>query len=1258
MDNKLKIRHPKLLAAAAAAAICSPSAAAILANDEIPQPDSAQALNQVTEEAPETSLFNADDFSESSITNDHLVQDLSQNKNSADQPLSDSYTEVDKISTEGNGTETSINSDQEEPVQKTETYSDQTTDYSYKKTTDEAQNLQKTENKETDGKRVLDLSGLSLHTAEADGAAIEFKDKTAQDDIRKTTGVSLNAGIWGFDFDFKYNSMLNWELNDNVLTNRQTFDEKEDAPYLKSVITGESLSIIEELLFRVAGSQLSVEAFSNSKRTFFFDFTLPFNGLNQAQNFAVDESGYLTFRKDNLCYQIAGDHAVNVYGAADESTVSLNIANSVDYEGETYNVSMIGNFRDYNRIPGLAKFESSFSKMKNLKSVFIAPGISTIQGSAFSDCKFLETVILPHSIQIGRAAFSGCSSLTEITIPGGIRVIPRDCFAYCQNLSKVTLEDGIESIDMFAFNECSSLKMILIPASVTNIAANDHQDLVFESCPELTIFGVPGSAAEQHASRFNIPFESIENIEIFESFDPIMDEILNYLQDTQFTSLLNLLRSDGNYCCSIVVNKNAGDPLKLGTQFLSHLIFNGYDGLKEIITSDTSKEAAVDILTNLLSDISSLDADNKVYTMIKDLTKHMLGSIQDDLAISEFKDLMTADVVSSFKKASSKLDDREQAGLFLNLLMDGDSKKITEFLGDNIKNEKTLKKLTEKIDQFVKNGKLFSNLGKALSWTGHVVDCFETTGDVVMRYIQFSALADSSQEMLDLLSYIEKNSVYKPLNAAAETVRKSIQNEFDRTMNTIKPIFDSGLSKVSDEVLDKAVKLIPFGSLIKNAADLGVDIGNAIFHTKDIQSTYDQMKITTYLNAVLSNWAFDKLSQMGEAVLSGNEDEIYKSSRKYYDSVLLLHKSRSKGESIYLNHLDALTLLNCPTKSIVESKKLANQGISVLKSYNKYLYEHKAVGKLMAVNVSCPIDIEILDRDGNSIAIIDGQKENSGFIGDLYYSVQYNSQNQDFDKYFVYPENSGYELLFKGTDLGVVDLTYGLFNEEDQLYYSTLPNIPIAENEKLKLTSPDQNRKLSVIRLDEKNGVSEVLDPVIRDTYVSGESLNTHIIKAEGQVGDRVLLNAYVLPVEATNCDVVWSVADPTIAAINDDGVLILLKEGQTYVLVSTLDGLSREIPVVVVNPKEISKPENPGQQIKPGESDQNKGQSIQADANNSLKNKRSVQLLNRKADARSESVKADSVPTGFAAGGLTAFSAMISSFFGMFCLAGIKRKD
>ncbi|MCR5050841.1 MAG: leucine-rich repeat domain-containing protein [Paludibacteraceae bacterium] len=105
------------------------------------------------------------------------------------------------------------------------------------------------------------------------------------------------------------------------------------------------------------------------------------------------------------------------------------IPSSVDYDGQTYTVTKIGN-------------------------------------EAFREDS-ITSIVLPSTIkELEASAFAFCKQLTSVTLPEGLENIDDDVFWYCDALPSLTLPSTLKSVGYYAFEYCMSLKTITIPNSV------------------------------------------------------------------------------------------------------------------------------------------------------------------------------------------------------------------------------------------------------------------------------------------------------------------------------------------------------------------------------------------------------------------------------------------------------------------------------------------------------------------------------------------------------------------------------------------------------------------------------------------------------------------------------------------------------------------------------------------------------------------------------------------------------------------------
>ena len=138
-------------------------------------------------------------------------------------------------------------------------------------------------------------------------------------------------------------------------------------------------------------------------------------------------------------------HMIGYTGAANENLI---IPRTFEYNGVAY------------RVTGLA--ERAFADCRNLLSVSIPKGITTIPQSCFQGCLELASVIIPSSVaNIEYQAFAACDALTTLDLPAGIKTIGLAAFWQCHNLASITIPSSVTEMES-CFYECPSLVDITI----------------------------------------------------------------------------------------------------------------------------------------------------------------------------------------------------------------------------------------------------------------------------------------------------------------------------------------------------------------------------------------------------------------------------------------------------------------------------------------------------------------------------------------------------------------------------------------------------------------------------------------------------------------------------------------------------------------------------------------------------------------------------------------------------------------------------
>ena len=132
----------------------------------------------------------------------------------------------------------------------------------------------------------------------------------------------------------------------------------------------------------------------------------------------------------------------------------------------------------------MADYEDSYELPwygKNIKTIVIESGVTSIGNSAFAGSTNLESVSIPASVtSIGNLAFQDCGSdadaLTVSFAEGSTPLtIGEGAFNYA-NLTSIDIPNRVTSIGERAFQNCSKLESVSIPASVTSIGTYAFQN--------------------------------------------------------------------------------------------------------------------------------------------------------------------------------------------------------------------------------------------------------------------------------------------------------------------------------------------------------------------------------------------------------------------------------------------------------------------------------------------------------------------------------------------------------------------------------------------------------------------------------------------------------------------------------------------------------------------------------------------------------------------------------------------------------------
>ncbi len=123
-----------------------------------------------------------------------------------------------------------------------------------------------------------------------------------------------------------------------------------------------------------------------------------------------------------------------------------------------------------------------------IRTVYIASGITSIADDAFSFCDRLYMIEVPDTVnKIGKGAFSYCYELSSVIIPEGVKTIKESTFE-STGLQYINIPNNITAIENTAFAYCYGIWAINIPKNVKSIASD-----AFTNCYNISTITVDSS---------------------------------------------------------------------------------------------------------------------------------------------------------------------------------------------------------------------------------------------------------------------------------------------------------------------------------------------------------------------------------------------------------------------------------------------------------------------------------------------------------------------------------------------------------------------------------------------------------------------------------------------------------------------------------------------------------------------------------------------------------------------------------------------
>lgn len=200
----------------------------------------------------------------------------------------------------------------------------------------------------------------------------------------------------------------------------------------------------------------------------------------------TDFYGHLYYNKPNAI--IYGEHESQAFLYANERGISF-------VEGRPQEILM----PDFIVRDGVLK-----AYLGNDSNIVIPESVVEIGAFTFSKNKEIESVFVGNEVRvIGEYAFSNCNNLAKVRIDGNVERIENCAFEFT-GITEVVIESGVKKIGESAFAYLShNGAKIIVPESIQEIGENAF----YSNFKKTTLYVKEGSYAEQYAKENEILFQ-------------------------------------------------------------------------------------------------------------------------------------------------------------------------------------------------------------------------------------------------------------------------------------------------------------------------------------------------------------------------------------------------------------------------------------------------------------------------------------------------------------------------------------------------------------------------------------------------------------------------------------------------------------------------------------------------------------------------------------------------------------------------------
>ena len=388
-----------------------------------------------------------------------------------------------------------------------------------------------------------------------------------------------------------------------------------------------------------------------------------------------------------------------------------------------------------------------------------------------------------------------------------------------------------------------------------------------------------------------------------------------------------------------------------------------------------------------------------------------------------------------------------------------------------------------------------------------VIGVIKDIGDVWTTYREESyklAKMDKANKLFfEMLEYVAKNCDYSVVSEAASKLLKKSEEQWKQSnKDIINKIVQTVGNYGVDALISTIDTLLPPVKIAKLAYNITNSIKESIFHEAEHYQSLDSMRILVYLGRSLSGWARDSFTTS------------YANKEESFERVIYAFKMLWKCRYLSTLQVDNVLSIYDTTMMIKKEDKAKISDLNEatkkhLDGIKQELFgEIKNIGiltgveSLVALTVKCPVNIEIIDKNGSVVETLKDKtiKESYTQLGSFY--VYQEEATGDYIKIARFLTDGSHTIKFTGTGTGTVSIEFsGCETLGNELYYAA-SNIPVSNGTIITLAS--NINTTPVLKVNSGGSITEIQMNSSHGVKDDFGKTKTHTITATAGTGGTV----------------------------------------------------------------------------------------------------------------------------------------------------------